>query len=175
MTLSHHRLSPEDDDPRSPMAARRELCRQLAALRERVVQCGEEDPRAVRSELATLLFFARTLQADAAAWRAELDQRLQEIERQRTAEREERARLAAEREELVRCRDVLQLTIVRRAEQMALDNRGECRRTLPVFALGEGLNVCSASVSWPRKGFRFAKLWLVTLNDARDGVVIKRA
>jgi hypothetical protein len=133
-----------------------------------------EDPRALRAELATLWFFARTLQADADTWRAALDARLREFERQRAAERAERARLAAEREELVLRRNALQSSIVETAERMALANRGECRRTLPVFTLGEALTVCSVSVASSRQRFRLAKVWLMTLNDSLDDVLVKR-
>ena len=37
-------------------------------------------------------------------------------------------------------RDALQSTILQTAARMAQQNRGECRRTLPVFTLGEGLD-----------------------------------
>lgn len=175
-TLTEHLPSSEDGDPRSPLAEHKELCRQLAALRDRVAraQYGSEEPRALRAELATLLFFAETLQADADTWRGALKQRVRELERQRAAERQERERLAAQREELVRCRDSLEFTIGQTAARMAQQNGGECRRTLPVFTFGEGLTVCSVSVSWPRRGFRFAKRWLVTLNGSRDDVLVRR-
>jgi hypothetical protein len=120
------------------------------------------------------MFFARTLQSDAATWRAALDARLQEFERQRAAEREQRARLLAEREELVQRRDALQFSIVETAERMAMEHRGECRRTLPVFTLGESLTVCSVSVASSRQRFRLAKVWLVTLNESLDDVLVKR-
>jgi hypothetical protein len=176
LSLTGHVYAPEDDDPRSPLAEHKELSRQLAALRDRVAEAPSQydDPRALRAELATLLFFANTLQADADVWRAALEERLRKFERQRIAERLERERLAAERRELVRRRDALELTIVRTAESMAHRNHGECRRTLPVFTLGAGLTVCSVSVSWPRRGFRFAKHWLVTLNHTRDDVLVRR-
>ena len=80
---------------------------------------------------------------------------------------------AAELDELARRRDDLQLTILQTAVRMAQQNRGECRRTLPVFTLGEGLTVCSVSVSRPRRWFRFAEYWLVTLNRSHD-VLIRR-
>jgi hypothetical protein len=130
--------------------------------------------RALRAELATLSFFAATLQADADSWRATLDERVEELERKRAAARRERDRLAAEREKLVRRRDALQLEVVQTATRMAQRDCGECRRTVPVFSLGEGLTVSSVSVLSPRKGFRFAKHWLVTLNGARDDVVVRR-
>lgn len=163
-----------DDDPCSPLAQHKELCRQLAALRERaaLAEYRNEGPRALRAELATLLFFARTLQADADNWRAALEDQIKELERRRTAARQERERLAAEREKLVRRRDALQSTIVQTAGRMAQD-RGECRKTLPVFRLDEGLTVCSVSVSRPRRGLRFAKQWLVTLNRSHD-VLVRR-
>lgn len=165
----------DDDDPGSPAAEQRELRRQLAALRERVAsaQDGKGDLLTVRAELATLLFFARTLQADADNWRSTLEARLRELERRRAAARRKRERLAAERERLVRRRDALQLDIVQTAARMAQSDSGECRTTVPVFALGEGLTVSSVSVFSPRKGLRFAKHWLVTLNGARDGVVVR--
>jgi hypothetical protein len=165
-----------DIDPRSPLVEHKELCRQLAALRDRVAraQYGSEEPRALRAELATLVFFAETLQADADTWRGALKQRIRELERQRAAERQERERLAAQRAQLVRRRDDLEVTIGQTAARMARQNGGECRRTVPVFVLGEGLTLCSVSVSWPRRGFRFAKRWLVTLNGSRDDVLIRR-
>ncbi len=176
MILAECRCGSDDDDPRSPLAEHKELCRQLAALRDRVIraQHASNDPRALRAELATLLFFARTLQADANVWRAALRDRITELERQRAAERQERERWAAQREELSRRRDALRFTIDQTAARMAQQNRGECRRTLPVFTLSEGLTLYSVSVSWPRKGVRCAQRWLVTLNGAHDDVLIRR-
>jgi hypothetical protein len=165
-----------DGDPRSPLVEHKELCRQLAALRDRVARAryGSEEPRALRAELATLVFFAEILQADADTWRGALKQRISELERQRAVERHERERLAAQRAQLVRRRDALEFTIGQTAARMARQNGSECRRTVPVFVLGEGLTVCSVSVSWPRRGFRFAKRWLVTLNGSRDDVLVRR-
>lgn len=176
LTLAGDLSISEDDDPRSPQSEHRELCRQLTAVRERVALADElsEGPRALRAELATLLFFAKTLQADTGDWRSTLRERIDELERQRTAARRERERLAAERETLVRCRDALQLRIVQTAARIAQLDAGECRKTLPMSELGDGLTVCSVSVSCPRKGLRFAKRWLVTLNDSRDDVLVRR-
>jgi hypothetical protein len=176
IALTEHLPVSADGDPRSPLVEHKELCRQLAALRDRVAraQYGSEEPRALRAELATLMFFAETLQADADTWRGVLKQRIRELERQRAAERQERERLAAQRAQLVRRRDALELTIGQTAARMARHNGGECRRTVPVFSLGEDLTVCSVSVSWPRRGFRFAKRWLVTLNGSRDDVLVRR-
>ena len=166
----------EDDALPAPLAEHRELCRQLAAVRQRVALADDrnEGPRALRAELATLLFFANTLEADTDSWRSTLGERINELERQRTAARRERERLAAERERLVRCRDALQLRIVQTAARIAQRNTGECRKTLPMSQLGDGLSVCSVSVSCPRKGLRVAKRWLVTLNDSRDDVLVRR-
>ena len=174
-TLAAHTPPAGDDDPRSLRADRKELRRQLAALRDRVALAASrnEDPQALRAELATLLFFARTLQADADEWRSALQEQLGELERQRSAAREERESLAAEREKLRRRRDTLESTILQTAARMAQQYRGECRRTVPVFTLGEGLTVCSVSVSCPRRGLRFAKLWLVTLTGSQD-VLVRR-
>ncbi|MDQ6730590.1 MAG: hypothetical protein M3022_09870 [Actinomycetota bacterium] len=176
MALAEHRSGSDDDNPRSSRTERKELCRQLAALRDRVAdaQAGSEDLRALRAELATLLFFARTLQADAYTWRAALMDRIRALERQRIAERQERQRSAAQREEFLRRRDALRFTIAQTAARMAQQSRGECRRTVPVFTLGEGLTVCSVSVSCPRRGFRCAQRWLVTLNGAHDDVLVER-
>jgi hypothetical protein len=176
VTLAGHQPASADDDPGGwPAAEHKELCRQLAALRERVAlaECRNAGPEGLRAELATLFFFARTLQADSDAWRLALGAQMQEIERQRTAARREREGLAAEREMLARRRDALQLTILQTAARMAEQYRGECRRTIPVVTLGEGLTVCSVSVSCPRRGFRFAKLWLVTLTRSHD-VLVRR-
>jgi hypothetical protein len=120
------------------------------------------------------LSFARMLQADADEWRATLEQRVRALERQRVAARRDRERLAADREKLVQRRDGLQWTIIQTAARMVQREGGEWRRTLPVFALGEGLTVCSVAVSCPRKGLHFPKQWLVTLNGSRDDVTIRR-
>jgi hypothetical protein len=160
---------------RSESAEHEELSRQLGALRERVAlaEHRNEGPRALRAELATLLFFALTLQADAENLRSALQDQVLEVERRRTAACQERERLAAEREKLVRRRDVLQSTILQTAVRVAQQYRGECRRTVPVVTLGEGLTVCSVTVSCPRRGLRFAKQWLVTLTGSHD-VLVRR-
>jgi hypothetical protein len=174
-TLAGHRSACADGGPRSPLGEHNELCRQLAALRERVAlaEYRNDGPLALRAELATLLFFAMTLQADAENWRAAIEGQIEELERQRTTARQEQAGLAAEREKLARHRDSLQSTILHTAARMAQQNRGECRRTVPVFTLGDGLTVCSVSVSCPRRGFRFPEYWLVTLNRSHD-VLVRR-
>jgi hypothetical protein len=175
ITLAGHRPASADDDPCATPAEYKELCRQLAALRERVAlaECRNEGPHALRAELATLLFFARALQADTDDWRSALEEQLKQLGRQKTAARKERERLAADREKLARRRDALQLTILQTAARMAQQYRGECRRTIPVFTLGEGLTVCSVSVSCPRRGFRFAKQWVVTLTRSHE-VLVRR-
>ena len=161
---------PADDD-----AEHKDLCRQLAALRGCVARADDrgDGPPALRAELATLLSFASTLEGDADAWRAALQEQSRELERQRAAARQSLEALAAERETLARRRDALQLTILQTAARMAQQYRGEWRRTVPVFTLGEGLTVCSVSVSCPRRGFRFAQRWLVTLTRSHD-VLIRR-
>ena len=177
ITLAGHPAACADEDSRSASAEHEELCRQLGALRERVAVAEDrnEGPRALQAELATLLFFARTLQADADNWRSALDRRIkqldQERERHTATARRERESLVAEREKLARRRDALQLTILQTAARLAQQYRGECRRTVPVRTLGEGLTVCSVSVSCPRRGLRFAKQWLVTLTLSHDLLV----
>lgn len=182
MTLTAHPPGDAGDDPRSPFAQHKELYRQLRALRERAgaAERGNEGPRALRAELATLVCFARTLQADAEDWLSGLEDQLKELERRRRAERQERERLAAERErlaaereKLVRRRDALQLTILQTAGRMAQQSHGECRKTLPVFTLDEGLTLCSVSVSCPGRWLRFAKRWLVTLDGSHDLLVTR--
>jgi hypothetical protein len=175
ITLAGHPPASADDDPRSPPAEHKELCRQLTALRERVAlaEHRNEGPIALRAELATLLSFARTLQADADNWRSALEEQIEELERQKTAARKQREKSAAEHEKLVRRRNALQLTILQTAAGMAQQYRGEWRRTVPVLTLGEGLTICSVSVSCPRRGFRFAKQWLVTLTRSHD-VLVRR-
>lgn len=158
-----------------PEAEHQELCRQLAALRERVASAHRrnDDRGALRAELATLSFFARTLQSDAEQWRAALADRADELERQKAAAREEQERLVLERDQLVQRREALQSTILQTAARMAQQTRGECRRTLPVFTLGEGLTVCSVSVAYPRRGLRLAGHWLVTLGRSHN-VLVRR-
>ena len=175
--LNEHRSAAELDFPRWGGEEHRELNRQLAALYERVDRALSrgEDRLLLRAELATLLSFAKTLRADAEAWRAGLAEGIRERERRRAAERAEMQRLAAERAALVRRRDTLRSQIDQTAEGMAQRTGGECRRTLPVFRLGGDLSVCSVSVQSPRGGFRHDKRWLVTLNDSADGVVVRRS
>ncbi len=175
-TLAGYPPTPGGEASRSLAEEQKELRRQLAALRERVdlAEQASEGPPALRAELATLLFFAKTLQADAAGWRSMLQERIEELERQRAAARQEQERLAAERELLVPRRDALRLRIVQTAARIAAQRGGECRSTIPVVVLGAGLTVCSVSVSCPRRGLRAAKRWLVTLNDSRDDVTVTR-
>jgi chromosome segregation ATPase len=168
----------QGDDSHSGLTEHKELCRQLAALRERVVHAESQhhdDPPALRAELATLLFFAKTLLSDADTWRTGLVERAKEAERETAAARQEQERLATEREELVRRRDALQRAIDQTAKGLAQRDNGEARRTLPVITLVEGFTVCSMTVSIPRKGVRPAKRWLVTLNESRDQVLVRSA
>jgi chromosome segregation ATPase len=165
------------EDPCPPLADRDELSCRLAALRERVARALDAgaDPRAERSELATLLFFANALRDDAKAWRRGVKDRLEACERERAAARRERERLARELRELSARRDALQHAIVQTAQRMAQQHPGgECRRTVPIVTLGDGLSVCSVSVSCPRQGLHPPKHWLVTSNASRDGVRVRR-
>jgi hypothetical protein len=175
--LNEHPSATEDDYPRWGVAEHGELNRQLAALDECVAraQSRGEDQLLLRAEFATLLSFAKTLRGDAEAWRAALADGLKEVERQQATERAERDRLAAERAALVRQRDALQSQIVQTAQRMARDSGGECRRTMPVFTLGADLSVCSVSVTSPGRGLRPGKSWLITLNDSREEVVVRRS
>jgi hypothetical protein len=159
----------------APEAEHQELRRQLGALRERVAQAHQRNdgPQPLRAELATLLCFARTLQADAQKWRAALAERADELERQKACARAEQERLVLAREDLVKRREALQSKILQTAARMAQQTRGECRRTLPVFTLGDGLTVCSVSVAYPRRGLRLAGHWLVTLGRSHD-VLVRR-
>jgi chromosome segregation ATPase len=175
ITLAGRPSTSGDEYQSSPVAEQKELRRQLAALRTRVAGAQErsEDLYELRAELATLLCFAKTLQDDAERWRSTIDERLREVERKATAARMERERLVAEHEKLVRHRDALESQIVQTAARIAERDRGEWRRTLPVFTLGEGVTVCSISVFRPRKWLRAGKSWLVTLDDAHDRVVVR--
>jgi hypothetical protein len=175
--LNEHPSATEDDHPRWGVAEHRELNRQLAALDERVARARSrgEDQLLLRAEFATLLSFAKTLRGDAEAWRSALADGLREVERQQATARAERDRLAAERAALVRQRDALRSQIEQTAERIARDSGGECRRTMPVFRLGADLSVCSVSVTSARRGLRPGKSWLVTLNDSRKEVFVRRS
>jgi hypothetical protein len=175
-TLNDHPSTSQDDHPRWGWAEHRELRRQLAGLHECVARAGSrnQDQLALRAELATLLSFAKTLRTDAETWRAAFEDGLKVVERQKTATRDERERLGAEREVLMQRRDALQLTILETAERIAQENGGDCRKTIPVFRIGEAFTVCSAAVLCPRRGFRSQKWCLVTLNDSRDRVRVRR-
>lgn len=153
-----------------------ELHRQLASLRQRL-DCALRDsysPREARAELATLLFFAKTLRGDAEVWRAGLRRALAERERQEAVAQRARDRRAAQRAELLRRRKALQVKIDQEAGRIADIKHGECRRTLPVIALNHGLTVSSMTVSRARTRFRSVKLWLVTLDDAGRDVLVRR-
>ena len=152
------------------VADHRELRRQLAALHTEVARalCRSQAQPALRAELATLLSFAKTLRTDTQAWRAAFQDGLKALEREREAS-------AAEREALMHRRDDLQSRIDATAARMAHDTGGECRRTMPCFTLGEAVNVCSVTVLNPRRRFRSERPWLVTLNDARDEVLVRRS
>jgi DNA repair exonuclease SbcCD ATPase subunit len=154
----------------------RELSRHLASLRERVSRAEARlaDPWELRAELGTLSFFAHTLRADADSWQVTVHQALEELERREAAVRQEQVRLAAERTELMRRRDVLQAKIDRTAAEMAQGSHGEWRRTVPVIRLTDAVTVSSITVSRPRKLFRAMRLWLVTLSEGRDEVLVRR-
>src|ERR1700760_2319688 len=87
VTLAEQSPVAEHKDLRARVAERRELSRQLNALRERVnlAEGRNEGPLVLRAELATLLSFARTLEADADRWRAAGEERDRELQRQRIA------------------------------------------------------------------------------------------
>lgn len=175
ITLAGRPPASASDDQRSRLAEHEELSRQLGALRERVAvaEGRNQGSLALRAELATLLSFAKTLRADADRWRSAGERRDKALQRQKATARKMQESLVAEREKLARHRDTLQSTILQTATRMAQQYRGECRRTVPVITLGEGLTVCSVSVSCPRRGFRFGKLWLVTLTRSHD-VLVRR-
>jgi hypothetical protein len=154
-----------------------ELRRQLGALRERATDAASrihDAPTLTRVDLATLLSFAKTLRSDAEAWRAGFDERLAEIAREQAVARRERERVTAERAALLRQRDALQSLIDDMAEQMARDLAGEHRRTVPFCALATTVTVCSQRVVCPKRGLRLEKRWLVTLDDSRDRVLVRR-
>ncbi|MGI8506082.1 MAG: hypothetical protein ACR2MK_04630 [Solirubrobacteraceae bacterium] len=176
-TLNDHRSTFDDDYPRWGWVEHKELVRQLDALHEHVARAPSrsQDQPDLRAEFATLLSFAKTLRTDAETWRTAFKDGLKELERKESAARKKRERLAAERETLMRRRDALQFTIDETAGRIAHENGGERRRTLPVFRLGEALTVCSVTVLSPRKRFRSQADWLVTLNDSRDQVRVRRS
>jgi hypothetical protein len=171
-TLNDHPSGADDDYPRWGSAEHKELGRQLDALHRHLARAPSrsQDQQDLRAEFATLLPFARTLRTDAETWRTAFEDGLKELEREEIAARKERERLAADRETLVRRRDALRLAIDETAVRIAQANRGDCRNTLPVFRLGEGLSVCSVTVLSPRRLFRSQPHWLVTLNDSRNQV-----
>lgn len=163
------------DDATVHLAEHRELVRQLGALRDRVARARSQigDRRELHAELATLLSFARTLAADAESLRARLYGEEEERERLQAQAGLERERVAAQRLQVLRRRDALQASIVQTAEGIAGGDRSQCRRTVPVVALDHGVTVCSIGVATPRRRFRSARFWLVTLTDTRDGVLAR--
>jgi regulator of replication initiation timing len=175
--LSGPASAPGDDDPARQLAEHGELMRQLSALSERVARARSQirDPGELRAELATLLFFARTLRADAEMIRARLREALEQLAREQAAERLRRQRMAAEREAVLRRRDALRAKIGQTAERIAQGDRNECRGTVPVIRLGEGVTVCSMAVASPKRLFRARDFWLVTLTECGDDVLIRRA
>lgn len=176
-TLNDHTSASDDEYPRWGRVAHEELRRQLEALHQRVARARSrsQDRRELRAEFATLLSFAKTLRTDAETWRAAFTHGLEELERRKAAAREERERLAAEREAQMRRRDALQRAVDETAGRIAQNNGGDCRNTLPVFRLGDTLTVCSVVVLSSRKRFRSPPPWLVTLNDSCDEVRVRRS
>jgi hypothetical protein len=176
-TLNDHPSRAGDGYPRWGRVEHKELSRQLEALHQHVARAPSrsQDQRDLRAEFATLLPFAKTLRTDAENWRTAFEAGLKELERQEAAAREERQRLAAERETLMRRRDALQFAIDETARRVVQENGGDCRNTLPVFRLDEALTICSVTVLSPRKRFRFPPDWLVTLNDSRNQVRVTRS
>jgi hypothetical protein len=172
--LTHPAPDSPDGQLSLQLPERRELCRQLAALSERVVRAEARlgDRGELRAELATLAFFARMLRQDAQAWREALQRSLTEVKRREAAARSERRRLAAEHDQLLRRRDVLQAQIDYAASEMARGS-GECRRTVPVIKLADAVTVASITVSRPRRGLRAGQLWLVTLAADRERVLVR--
>ena len=175
VSLAGHPPASAGDGPRSLLTEHKELCRQLGALRERVAlaESRNEGPGALRAELATLLSFAGAASRPTGSNCAQRSNSKSKNSKSHTVAHKERESVAEELEELVGGRTHLQLTILHTAARVAQQYRGECRRTVPVFTLGEGLTICSVSVSCPRRGFRFAKQWLVTLTRSHD-VLIRR-
>jgi chromosome segregation ATPase len=175
--LRQHRWGARDVEPGSGPTELTELDRQLSALRTRVARAlrRDEDQVPLRAELATLLSFANTLRADVEACHAAFEEALSGIERREQEARAEQERLAAEHGALVRRRDALQSQIDQTAARMAQDIGGECRRTVPVLTLAAAITVCSSIVVCPRRRFRSDDRWLVTLNDTRDQVMIRRS
>ena len=165
-----------EGDPATQLPEHGELLRQLRALRDRVARANAQigDATERRAELATLLFFARTLRADAEQLRATVREALEELARGRRAAWLERERAATERQEILRRRDLLQEKIVRAAEAIAEGDETECRRTVPVIRFAEDVTVCSMDVATPKRLFRPREFWLVTLTDARDDVLATR-
>jgi hypothetical protein len=158
-------------------ADHRELSRQLTALHEKVAQAqGRDEGRVtLRAELATLLAFARTLRADAESLPAAFEARRRELERRERAARREQQRLAAERDAWLRQRNALQSRIDAAAARMARESGGEWRRTLPCFRVCEAFTVCSALVVRPGIGLRGEQRWLISLDDAREELVVRRS
>lgn len=176
VALSERAPALGDENPAGQLTECQELVRQLGALRARVAQAGAQigDPRALRAELATLLFFATTLRSDAERLGERRREALEQLAREQRAACLESERLVAEREDALRRRDALQAKIVQTAERLTDGDRSDCRRTVPVITLGEGVTVCSVAVRSPKRRFRFRYFWLVTLTDARDGVLVIR-
>jgi hypothetical protein len=174
--LNDRRSAFDDESPRW-VREHKELRRQLDALHEHVARAPSrsQDQRELRADLATLLSFAKTLRSDAETWRTAFEDALEELARKEAAAREERERSAAEHERLLLWREALQSTIHETAGRIAQQNGGDCRNTLPVFRLGEALTVCSVVVLSPRNWFRTDRDWLVTLNDSRDQVRVRRS
>jgi hypothetical protein len=174
--LSDLAVSPPEGDPATHLAEHRELVRQLGVLRDRVSRAQSElnDLRTLRAELATLEFFARTLRTDVENLRASAHEAREEAARQERAALLELERSAAQREEALRRRDALQAEIVQLAEALARGDRRQCRRTVPVLALDEGVTVCSVGVATPKRPFRPRRFWLVTLTGRCDQVLARR-
>jgi chromosome segregation ATPase len=169
-------LAPQagEDQLSLELPERQELSRRLSSLTDRVARATGRlsDPGELRAELGTLSFFARTLRQDARAWREALHSTLTELRKREAAARLQRRKLAAEHDQLLRHRDLLQAQIDHAASEMAQE-LGECRRTVPVIRLADTVTIASITVSRPRRRLRAGQLWLVTLAADRQRVLVR--
>jgi tetratricopeptide (TPR) repeat protein len=156
-------------------AARERLTAQLAAVHERLDAASARHGGSLaglRCEFeAELVPEASDLRRSAAAWRAELQRGLEDLEREEAQRQREREAVAAQQAAMRPVRDVLQAKVDKEARRVAEEEGGEVSSWTPWIVLAPDVAVRSALVRRPGRRFRPEKRWLITLNDSQDIVV----
>ncbi len=130
---------------------------------------------ALRTELEQALGpEAQSLRVDADAWSNGFERALAQIECEQVARQREREAVAAHQRAMSPVRDALQARLDEAALRLAAEKDTEVFSWTPWISLAPDVVVRSALVKRTARRFRAGRRWLVTLNGARDDVVIER-